>query len=80
MLTTIMGTHDQTAAALEAVRKAAETYAEAREAYERARDDLYREMRAARPHTTLRDLADAGGVSFQRVHQIVGPETADETP
>jgi uncharacterized protein (UPF0335 family) len=63
-------------ARLEALRARLETLEQEGDPLRQERDQLIREARAA--GLTLREIAEASGVSLQRVFQIVGREDADE--
>ncbi len=56
---------------LETVTAAAREYQQALKRAEAARLEMNRAIQAAATSASTRKIADAAGVSFQRVHQIV---------
>jgi hypothetical protein len=57
------------------LRAAVEKCRESRAERDAAKQELYAYLRSARSVATVRELAEASGLSFQRVHQIVGTGT-----
>jgi hypothetical protein len=67
---------DEIQARLEALRRRLGAFERKADPLRRERDDLIRKGRAA--GLTLRVIAEASGVSLQRVHQIIERQEADD--